>query len=676
MEAGVNTARVGRLSPGVRNVVPFALTVACAGFFSFLSGGYILVRSAPVAVVYLLLAAAWIWLLRRKTGSSRLVLAALAAFGLLVAWTGLSVLWSLGPDLSWIAFDLAAFYLVVTAIVALTPAGELQLRVAGLGLLVVFVAVGGYAFLGKAIPNIVVHAHTYARLDSPVGYWNVLALLMVIGLPIALAVAGDGRTAAAWRVLAAAGAVPLAFTFFFTFSRGGWVVLGIALLLYFAFTPTRLASFASLLTVVVPAALVLVRLRHLETLFAATTNDALRTAQGHTLLRYAVVALLVTAAAQATISLVQRAVEWPRWVRLATAVVVLGVLAAGAGGGSWWFVRTHGGFSWLGERASAFVSDSNQGSPNNGAERLVSVSTGRPALWREAVEQWRLEPVLGTGAGTFSFTNYRFREGNGVVKHAHSQWLNVLSGLGLVGLALLIAAVGLLVAAAVRNPFADRDDRVRPLLVAMQAGVVVFVVHMSWDWDWDMAAAGTVFFLLAGTCASYLALRAAARRAAVRDDEGTDELLAAAGPQRWRVPPWALRAAATLALLLLSLSWLLPYLSGRASNAALAAAGDGKYQLALEHVRRAARYDPLAVDPLVIESQVLQQLGDSRTALQVLQKAARLQPDNYEVYYNEGLLLLNAYGRKRAAAAAFQRALALNPHDGASAAELRMTLGP
>jgi len=147
-------------------------------------------------------------------------------------------------------------------------------------------------------------------------------------------------------------------------------------------------------------------------------------------------------------------------------------------------------------------------------------------------------------------------------------------------------------------------------------------------------------------------------------------------PLAWRLPRWTLRAAATLALILLCLSWLFPYLSVRASNAALAAAGGGEYRLALGHVRRAAKYDPLAVDPLLIEAQILQQLGDGKSALQVLQKAALLQPDNYEVYYDEGLLLLNAYGRKRAAAAAFGRALALNPHDGRSAAELRMALGP
>src|SRR5450759_2716422 len=191
MEAGLNTARVGHRAPSrSRNLAPFAITLVCAGLFSFLSGGYIFTRSAPLAVVYLLLAAVWVWFLRRRSRPSLIYLVALAVFGLFVAWAGLSVSWSFGPDLSWIAFDLAALYLVVAAVLGLTPVRGLQLRTAGYGFLAVAEAVGVYAFLGKVVPDVVTHAHTYARLDSPVGYWNVLALLLVMGLAVALALAG------------------------------------------------------------------------------------------------------------------------------------------------------------------------------------------------------------------------------------------------------------------------------------------------------------------------------------------------------------------------------------------------------------------------------------------------------------------------------------------------------
>ncbi len=665
---------------GVRDVVPFALTVACAGAFAFLSGGYILTRSAPLAIVYLLLAGLWLWFLRSSARPSRLYVSALGVFGLFVAWSGLSVLWSLGPDLTWVAFDLSAFYLVVAAVLGLTPARALQVRVVTVGFLVVVVAVGVYAYLGKVLPDVVTHAHTYARLDSPIGYWNVLALLMVMGLVVALALAGDGRIHPGWRTLAALAAVPLCFAFFFTLSRGGWVALAVALLVYFGLSSTRIASLASLIAVALPVAAVLWRVRHLTTLFQATLDDALRTQQGHVLLGYSLAALAVAAGAQLAIALVQNAVPWPRRLRVAAGAVIIVVLVLGVGGGSARYVQARGGSAWVHARLQAFASDSDQTSSAEGAGRLISLNTGRPPLWREALRQARVDPVAGSGAGTFPFTHYRFRTTGGVVRHAHSEWFNTLSELGVVGLALLVAALLLFVAAAVRNPFRRRSDRVQPLLVALQAGIVAFLVHISWDWDWGMAAVGTVFFLFIATCSAYLSTRAAddVGRAAPGDGEGPLEGASPedAAPPARRPMRWPLRAAATAAIVLLAASWGLPYLATRAAGEALSAASAGRVQAALDDARRAAALDPLAVDPLLTEALVLQQQGRNQEALATLDRAARLQPANYEVYYQQGLLQLNVFARKRAAAAAFERALALNPLDAASRSELALALAP
>ena len=155
----------------------------------------------------------------------------------------------------------------------------------------------------------------------------------------------------------------------------------------------------------------------------------------------------------------------------------------------------------------------------------------------------------------------------------------------------------------------------------------------------------------------------------------SDAVVAAGRPPRRHVSTWPLRGVAAVALVVLALSWLLPYLSARAENAAVSAAGNGETTLALAQARQAARFDPLAVDPLITESLVLQQLGQNHTALQVLDTAARLQPNDYEVYYGQGVLLLTAYGRKQAAVAAFKHALALNPLDSDTRNELAIALG-
>jgi hypothetical protein len=744
METPVDTARVERATFRARNTVPFALALAAVAAFSFLSGGYVLGRNTPVAVALLCAAAVWVWFLRRSTRPPVVFLVALAVFAAFAVWSGISVLWSVGPDLTWVSFNLAAFYLAVVAVLGLTSARGLQLRTVAYGYLVVAAAVGVYAFLGKGLPAVVTHAHTYARLDSPVGYWNVLAVMMVMGLAVALAIGGDRKTGAALRTLAAAAAVPMCFTFFFTFSRGGWIALAVALVLYFAFTTTRLAGVTSLAIVVTPVAFALWRLRDLEALFGDTTDDALRALQGGILLRWAIAALIAAAGLQLVVALLHKAVPWPRWATISAGAVVLAIVLVVGVGGSGLYVQSHGGVTWVKDGLHALAADADNSGGGNGAGRLFTLSTnGRVDLWREAVRQWRYHRAAGTGAGTFPFAHDRFNQQGGVTRHAHSQWFNALSELGVVGLVLLAAAMGLFVVAAVGNPFSRRRDALHPLLVALQAGVIAFIVHMSLDWDWDMAAIGTIVFVFMAVCVSYRTTRTAdARRAARRlaedepdgqpagetaappDDqpvvgganaqqsegvemaastvadaeasaaESLDADVHVDGPgaaaseieaecaeeeqgerrhaHRSRRVRWPIRVVASTALVLLAVSWLPPYLALHAENAALAASGDGNVVAALDHARRAAALDPLAVSPLLTEASLLQQLGRNREALARLQDAARLQPQNYEVWYALGVLLHEAFGRDKAARAALTRALALNPNDAPSRYELEL----
>jgi hypothetical protein len=539
----------------------------------------------------------------------------------------------------------------------------------------------------------------------------VLAVMMAMGIGVALSITGDRWAPVALRAVAAAAAVPMCFTFFFTFSRGGWLALGVALVLYFAFTTTRLSSFVSLVAILAPVALVLWRLRGLETLFAVTADDALRSLQGGTLLRWALAAVLAAAGLQLSVALLQRGVRWPNWSRLATGAAVLAVLLVVVVGGAGRFIQSHGGMPWVEDRLHALITDAESEGGGNEADRLFTLTTnGRIALWREALSQSRTARVAGTGAGTFPFTHYRFRDGGGVVKHAHGQWFNVLSETGVVGVVLFTASVVLFVVAMIGNPFSHRRDPAHPMLVALQAGVIAFLVHMSWDWDWDMAAAGTLAFVFVAVCVSYRATRRAHERRTERElrreafateaadsgDEATSERAgttaspsggAGAGegdggevatgssrrtPSRWGSAGWAPRVVASVALLLLAASWLPPYFAQRAENAALTAAGEGDVPAALEHAARAAAWDPLAVSPLLTEAALLQQLGRNREAIARLEAAVKLQPQNYEVWYELGLLEHGAFGRDKEARAAFRRALALNPGDAASRYELEL----
>ena len=642
-----------------------ALLVVIAAL-GFLSGGYIFVRTAPVVFVLAALVVAGVWLVRRPERPSPAHLVGLAAFAAFVAWTGLSVLWSAGPDLSWVAFDVAALYLLVAVVCGVLPGGPAQLRLAAYGFALVVAVIAVYALLGKILPDLVTDAHVFARLSGSIGYWNVLAAIVVMAIPVTVEAASRASLPAWLRGLVSSGLTLLLFTLFFTFSRGGFLALGVALVVYFALSTRRLPGFVSLAVPAVLVAAVLYHVRHLGTLFTETTNDALRTAQGHALARWVVVALVVAFAGQVLVVVAARRRPLSaRTVRRLVIAVLVVLVAAPVVFGVSYFPR-HGGLgSWV--KAHYDVALSGSG-PNNSVARLTSLGTsGRIPWYREALKGFRAHPIAGSGAGAFRFTNYLYRDQTWVVRHSHSQWLNVLSELGIVGFVLFVVAVGGLVAAALGRLLKDRADPERSLLAACQAAVVVFVVHMSIDWDWDMAVITIAFLLLAGVAAAYVGQRG---RVAVEADDpaahGAAEAAASAAgsaPAPPRRLPRAVRILVTGLVVLGVISWALPYLSQRAAMAAVNDASRNSLTQAAAAARTAARLDPLAVDPLITLALVQVQQGRPAAARATLDTAVHLQPRNYAPYYQMGLLELDSFGRRAVATQWFRRALALNPLD-------------
>ena len=242
-------------------------------------------------------------------------------------------------------------------------------------------------------------------------------------------------------------------------------------------------------------------------------------------------------------------------------------------------------------------------------------------------------------------------------------------------------------AATLRGLRRGRRDPERALLAALQAGVLAFVVHMTWDWDWDMAAAGTAFFLLVAAASSYITHRetpealggapgaeadggVAVDEPVVADEPGSEAGADGAPARRSRVTAVPARVLASGLLLLVALAWVPPYMADRAQNLAVEEAATGELGAAADSARRAASWDPLAAEPLITLALVEQQQGHNRAALESLDSAARLQPENYMVHYQRGLLLDRVFDRREDAAAAFRRALELNPLHESSRSEL------
>lgn len=108
----------------------------------------------------------------------------------------------------------------------------------------------------------------------------------------------------------------------------------------------------------------------------------------------------------------------------------------------------------------------------------------RPIIWSATIELIKEKPLLGHGAGTYfiefsrhypyAYAIHPYR--SNIVETAHSLPLNLLSDLGLVGLAL---AIWLLYEFAViaRNAYRRTDERWRPLVAGIIAGSIAMLLQ-------------------------------------------------------------------------------------------------------------------------------------------------------------------------------------------------------
>ena len=112
-------------------------------------------------------------------------------------------------------------------------------------------------------------------------------------------------------------------------------------------------------------------------------------------------------------------------------------------------------------------------------ERLAE-EVGRPAesarllIWRDALTLWREAPALGTGLGTFAVAYPHVRTFPAPVSftHAESDWVELLTDTGVVGLGLAFAAIARLGLACLRR-FAHAENRWARALTL--AGLVAIV---------------------------------------------------------------------------------------------------------------------------------------------------------------------------------------------------------
>lgn len=630
--------RIAAVAPAL---IDFGVPFLLVAYLAFREGGYgEIVRGQVGLVVWLvvLLGTLARILPLRPLARSGWVGTALIA-GLLI-WTGLAMLWSESAERTAFEVERTATLLGIFVLgLCLQREGALRRTVAGIGAAIALIAVLalGSRFLPGAFP-----ANDLAdglptelpRLAYPLDYWNGLATLIALGLPLLLWLSIAARPLAA-RALACAALPALALVGYYTFSRGGLVeaLIGLGVM---AVLMRRRLLLAGPLILGAMGSVALVFLAAQRSELSDNLMTGVADYQGRQMLVFTVV---VCAAAGTLNYLLQSAIDrgmvgvpsmppriGRRLLAIGGAVLLIAAVALNAPGR-------------VGDRWEEFKQPI---TPTGDASRFQTLNgSGRYQWWDSAISAAESEPLLGIGPGTFEYWFARDDvEITGFVRDAHSLYLETWAELGPVGAILILGIVGGAIALGTSrtlNARAAPGVLASTLPAAATGSLAAFAAGAAIDWSWEMTVLPVCFLLIAAGAIGF-------------DHRATVRLR------------WALPIAAVVSLVLIAP----PVISSMYLQSSKESTGEGQLIEALNAARRSADLLPFAASPLIQEAQILQLGGDVDAAVEPATAATEKEPTNWRSWYVLSGILAEL-GDTEAADAAYEEAKELNPRSAVTA---------
>src|SRR5215218_11391402 len=163
----------------------------------------------------------------------------------LAVWTGVSVSWSVAHEISWEYFKRGIVYLAFL-VVGLFVGAAFGVRTVASGFAILLAAVMAWAPAGKVVPNVFPDGARIARLRDPIEYWNGLALIAAMAMPIGLWLAVRPEHARRTRTAAVVLLYLAGVTLLLTYSRGGVVVALVTLAVSVMLFPQRVEAAAAM----------------------------------------------------------------------------------------------------------------------------------------------------------------------------------------------------------------------------------------------------------------------------------------------------------------------------------------------------------------------------------------------------------------------------------------------
>lgn len=638
-------ASIGRHGPAFAGwLLPFLLVL----YLALEQGGYdgIVRGEVGVAIWWIVLVGAAVGVLPvAKLGRAAwIALALLAGFAI---WTGLGIGWSESAERSVAELGRVAMLLGVF-VLAISAQGSGAARRTAAAVAFASALVAALAVLSRMEPNLLPVENIVSflpsaenRLSYPLGYWNGLAHLIALGLPLTVWLAAAARLPAI-RALATASLPVMALAAFLTLSRGGIGAAVVALIVLVTIYPRRMQLVLPLVLGSAGGALLIAGAAQRSDFQDGLVNST-AAAQGSEMLALAVFVCGGVALLSAAVALADRHGLGPRLPRpspqstgiAAASIATVAVFAALALGAPSELDRAWQQFK---EPATASA----------GVERLGSTSGSyRYQYWQSALEANATNPIVGIGPGTYEYwwarDNPLTDQVGFFVRDAHSLYLEVLAELGIVGFVLIAGFIGFVVVSGGVRTLRRRTSQA-PVLAAATAGAAAFMVSAGIDWAWELTILPVCFLLLAAVILG-----------ADTDPDGTPET--ATDGTRSRLARFAVVAVALAALAAV----MLPLAGLSALEDSQAEARSDSLQQALVDAKTASAVEPYAATPNLQQALILERGGELKAAAAAASSATEDEPTNWRPW-----IILSrieaARGKTNASIDAFREARALNPN--------------
>jgi hypothetical protein len=416
-----------------------------------------------------------------------LELAWLGGVLLICAWTAVSMAWTTSKTQTTLEVERSLVYAalaVATIAIARRGAVAALLWGAWAGLTLICL----YALATRLFPDRlgVTDAVAGYRLSTPVGYWNGLGLVAATAALLALGLVVE-TTRLAPRIAAGASLPLLMPTLYFTFSRGAWIALATGIAFVVALSPRRLTLVTALGVLAVPSGIAVGLAYHARPLRLSNVALSRAVGAGHSLAWQLLLSVAFGAVAAALWATLAHRTAVPNRVRAGYAAVLAVALVATVAA----VVVHYGGPSDAWSHARRSLEGNPSASPDVSKRLLSFGSAARIDQWHVAVQEWRGHKVLGTGAGTYAQYWMAARSNAGKVLDVHNLYVETLAELGLIGLVVLVGALLVPLAGAVRS-------RHLPLVAVAAGGYATWLAHAAYDWDWELPAVTLPALVCAG----------------------------------------------------------------------------------------------------------------------------------------------------------------------------------